>query len=326
MSSSGAIERVLARGSFCHVATSTALGPHVTPMVYAFTDGRLWVTTARGSVKAGVWRRDDRVAGLVQDEGTALSFTGRVRTFDALDPATWGRALREAPVLALAAARFTAKNARFFAGYAVDARHIPLAWTPPGRVFAELSIERAAIIEKGAVIRCLGAWPGAVPSHERFRSLRAGGDPFGRLPTEVTEAIGRRGDGVLAVEGHGGVVVVPAPWAISGAGLYATPQESVLALADLRTLAVPAALGIDHPSSWRAREMIGAMVRSTAQVHVVDRLVTGGRPASSVIAAARGKPSARLGLEAGSGAVVVALSPERIVWWRGWSSGTAVAP
>ena len=70
--------------------------------------------------------------------------------------------------------------------------------------------------------------------------------------------------------------------------------------------------------------MIGAMVRSTAQVHVVDRLVTGGRPASSVIAAARGEPSARLGLDAGSG-VVVALSPERIVWWRGWSSGTAVA-
>jgi hypothetical protein len=326
MSSSEAMERVLARGSFCHVATSTALGPHVTPMVYAFTDGRLWVTTARGSVKAGVWRRDDRVAGLVQDEGTALSFTGRVRTFDALDPATWARALREAPVLALAAARFTAKNARFFAGYAVDARHIPLAWTPPGRVFAELSIERAAIIEEGAVIRCLGAWPGAVPSHERFRALRAGGDPFGRLPTEVTEAIGRRGDGVLAVEGHGGVVVVPAPWATSGAGLYATPQESVLALANLRTPAVPAALGIDHLSSWRAREMIGAMVRSTAQVHVVDRLVTGGRSASSVIAAARGKPSTGLGLEAGSGAVVVALSPERIVWWRGWSSGTAVAP
>jgi len=322
VSSSGAIERVLERGSFCHVATSTALGPHVTPMVYAFTDGRLWVTTARGSVKAGVWRRDDRVAGLVLDEGTALSFTGRVRTFDALDPATWGRALREAPVLAIAAARFTAKNARFFAGYAVDARHIPLAWTPPGRVFAELSIERAAIIEKGEVIRCVGAWPGTVPTHERFRALHAGEDPFGRLPTEVTEAIGRGGDAVLAIEGHGGVVVVPAPWAISGAGLYSTPTESVLALADLRTPAAPAALGIDHPSSWRAREMIGVMVRSTAQVHVVDRLVTGGRSASSVIAAARGKPSP---LEAGSDAVVVALPPERIVWWRGWSSGTAVA-
>ena len=325
VSNSGAIERVLERGSFCHVAISTALGPHVTPMVYAFANGRLWVTTARRSVKAGVWRRDDRVAGLVQDEGTALSFTGRVRTFDALDPPTWGRALREAPVLALAAARFTAKNARFFAGYAVDARHIPLAWTPPGRVFAELLIERAAIIEDGAVVRCLGAWPGTVPSHDRFRARHAGEDPFGRLPTQVTDAIGRRGDGVLAVEGHGGVVVVPAPWAISGAGLYATPQESVLALADLRTPAAPAALGIDHSSSWRASEMIGAMVRSTAQVHVVDRLVTGRRAASSVIVGARGESSARPGLDAGSGAVVVALSPERIVWWRGWSSGTAVA-
>ena len=320
-------ERVFARGSFCHVATSTALGPHVTPMVYAFTGGRLWVTTARGSVKAGVWRRDDRVAGLVQDEGTALSFTGRVRTFDALDPATWGRALREAPLLALAAARFTAKNARFFAGYAVDARHIPLAWTPPGRVFAELSIERAAIIEDGVVVRSQGAWPGTVKSLERFRAVRAGDDPFGRLPLDLAEALGRRGDAVLAIEGHGGVVVVPAPWTISGAALYAAPSASVLALADVRTSVARAALGIDRPSSWRAREMIGAMVRSSAQVVVADRLVSGARSAFSVIAEAGAKPAGlrRPALDAEPGAALVVLSPERIVWWRGWSSGTAVA-
>lgn len=328
---SSELERVLARGSFCHVATSTALGPHVTPMVYAFTGGRLWVTTARGSVKAGAWRRDDRVAGLVQDGGTALSFTGRVRTFDALDPSTWVRSLREGPTLALATARFTTKNARFFAGYAVDARHVPLAWTPPGRVFAELSIERAALIEDGAVIRSRGAWPGTVPSLERFRAVRAGDDPLHRLPPDVAEALGRRGNAVLAVEGHGGVVVVPAPWTISGAALYAAPSASVLALADLRAPVARAALGIDRPSSWRAREMIGAMVRSTAQVYVVDRLVTGARSASLVIAAARAEPSAEprsrrdARPDAEQGAALVGLSPDRVVWWRGWSSGTVIA-
>jgi hypothetical protein len=317
------LERVLERGSFCHVATSTTRGPHVTPMVYTFTGGRVWVTTARGSVKAGAWRHDDRVAGLVQDGATALSFTGRVRTFDALDPATWGRSLREGPTLAVAAARFALKNARFFAGYAVDARHVPLAWTPPGRVFAELSIERAALIEGGAVVRSVGAWPDTVASLDRFRAVRAGDDPLGRLPGVIADALGRRGDGVLAVEGHEGVVVVPAWWTISGSELYAASSVSVLALAGLREPVARAALGVERPSSWRAREMIGAMARCTAQVYVVDRLVSGARSASSVIAEARGSSATASG--AATGAALVALSPERVVWWRGWSSGTVMA-
>lgn len=317
------LERVLERGSFCHVATSTTRGPHVTPMVYAFTGGRVWVTTARGSVKAGAWRHDDRVAGLVQDGARAVSFTGRVRTFDALDPETWGRSLREGPTLAVAAARFTMKNARFFAGYAVDARHVPLAWTPPGRVFAELSIERAALIDGDAVVRSLGAWPARLASLERFRVVRPGDDPLGRLPGDIADALGRRGKGVLAVEGHEGVVVVPAPWTISGSELYAAPSVSALALADLRDPVAPAALGIERPSSWRAREMIGAMVRCTARVYTVDRLISGSRSAASVIAEARGSSVGASPTETGD--ALVGLSPGRVVWWRGWSSGTVMA-
>ena len=72
-----------------------------------------------------------------------------------LDPESWGRSFRESPAIALAAARYTRKNARFFAGYAVDANHVPLAWTPPGRVFAELRIERSAMIEGD---RIASAW------------------------------------------------------------------------------------------------------------------------------------------------------------------------
>jgi hypothetical protein len=211
------------------------------------------------------------------------------------------------------------KNARFFAGYAVDARHVPLAWTPPGRVFAELSIERAVLMVDGAVVRSQGMWPGTVPSLDRFRAIRVGDDPFGRLPPDLAEAFGRRGEGVLAVEGGGGVVVVPAPWTIFGARLYAAPTASILELADLREPIARATLGIDRTSSWRAREMIGAMVRSTAQVFVIDRLAGGTRSASSVITAARGTSDVR------RGDALVALEPQRMVWWRGWSSGTVIA-
>jgi hypothetical protein len=69
--------------------------------------------------------------------------------------------------------------------------------------------------------------------------------------------------------------------------------------------------------------MIGAMARCTAQVYVVDRLISGARSASSVIAEARGSSATASG--AATGAALVALSPERVVWWRGWSSGTVMA-
>jgi hypothetical protein len=189
-------------------------------------------------------------------------------------------------------------------------------------VFAELSIERAALIRDGSVVRSLGAWPGTAPSLDRFRAVHASEDPLRRLPADIGEALGRRGNGVLAVEGGEGVVVLPTYWAISGSELYAAPSVSVLALAGLREPVVPAALGLERPSSWRAREMIGAMVRSTARVYTVDRLASGARSAASIITQARGASATS---RAETGAALLAISPERVVWWRGWSSGTVMA-
>ena len=54
---------VLERGTICHLAARTAHGPHLTPVVFAYQRGRLWVTTSRNSVKARAWRRDPSVAG-----------------------------------------------------------------------------------------------------------------------------------------------------------------------------------------------------------------------------------------------------------------------
>src|SRR6266545_4823840 len=116
-------ERILERGAFCSIAAETRRGPHLTPLVFAWSDGRVWLTTSCGSVKAWAWR--------------AVTFTGRAAAYDVLDPSTWIRTAVRMPAVTAASVRFTAKNARFFAGYAVDARRVPLAWTPPGRVFVE---------------------------------------------------------------------------------------------------------------------------------------------------------------------------------------------
>jgi nitroimidazol reductase NimA-like FMN-containing flavoprotein (pyridoxamine 5'-phosphate oxidase superfamily) len=307
------VAEVLERGSLCYVATATRRGPHVTPMVFAVSGHRLWVTTARGSVKARAWRDDPAVAGLVRWKDVAVAFTGRVRTFDLLETASWGRDLVEAPALALASARFTRKNARFFAGYAVDAHHVPLSWTPPGRVFTAIELERTATLRGGVVAEAVGGWSRGFAPAERFRARRSGPPPLDGLPPEVAQALGASGAGALAVHGAGGVVVLPCAWVVDGAGLYAALPERALELADLGGPTAPVALAIDRASWWRARSMIGGMVRGQGEAVATDRLVSGGRSADRIVEAAGMDPA---------GAAIVRLRPERLVWWRGWSSGT----
>ncbi|MDQ5832302.1 MAG: pyridoxamine 5'-phosphate oxidase family protein [Actinomycetota bacterium] len=310
------VRRLLERGAFCHVAAVTPAGPHVTPMVFAEAGGRVWVTTSRGSVKARAWRSDHRVAGMVRAGGDAVMFTGTATMHDALDPDSWGRSLRNGPLLALAAVRFTRKNTRFFAGYAVDASRVPLAWTPPGRVFVELTIDRTALIDDASRQRTWGEWPVGAASLERFRALRTGPAPLAALPSDVREALGEEGNGVLAVEGSDGPVSLPVSWVVDGAALYSVLSAETFALAGVTTSKPPAALGIDHPSSWRARHMVGAMARGDAEIYELGALTSGERSAREI--------ARKAGLD-DPGAVLVRLRPRRYVWWRGWTSGTVEA-
>jgi nitroimidazol reductase NimA-like FMN-containing flavoprotein (pyridoxamine 5'-phosphate oxidase superfamily) len=311
---------VLERGVFCSLAASTPLGPHATPMVFAVAGNRVWVTTSRGSVKAHAIRRDARVAGLVRAGRDAVVFSATATTHDLLDASSWRRSLSRGALVSLAAARFTRKNARFFAGYAVDAHRVPLAWMPPGRVFVELAIERGALLEGDRDPRVVwGDWGDAIggaPSAERFRATRVGEDPLARLPADVRAALGDRGRGALALEGAEGPLVVPAEWVVSGAGLYAVAPGETIALAATGSATPRAALVIDRPSSWRARSMLGVMVRGVAEVHVTTRLTSGERSARAVASEA--------GLDVDVPAIV-RIRPKRFVWWRGWRSGTVMA-
>ena len=306
------VRRILEEGAFCHVASLTPIGPHVTPMVFASAAGRVWVTTSRGSVKARAWRRDPRVAGLVRSGDRAAVFTGIVTTYDLLDTDTWGRSLSQGPVLALAGVRFTQKNARFFAGYAVDAHHVPLTWTPPGRVFAEIRLERTAILESGRVASAWGNWGDTLQGVERFRASNIGASPLAGLPQRIRDGLGSSGDGALALGTDEGPVVLPVRWAIDGGGAYAAAPSETLALA-APSRAPAVALQVDLPSSWRARAMMGAMIRGHGQVGVVSAVASGGGSATRIARLAGVEPS---------DAALVGIRPATVVWWRGWSSGT----
>ncbi len=307
------VDAVLDHGSLAYLAVGTRAGPHVTPLVYAMLASRMWVTTARRTVKGGIWRIRPRVAGLVRAGDHSVSFVGNVRLHDLLDPATWLASALELPTLTAAAAAFTKRNARFFGGYAVDARRVPLSWTPPGRVFAELSIEAAAVIEDwGAPPATWGVMGEAVHSHGSFRPGRAARSPLQLVPDEVSEGIERGGHAALAIEGGDGPVVLPALFVEDGGVLYAAADARSLALAEAGPDA-PVGLTVDHASRWRAADMTGVLVRGAGSIHVLSRLRSGRRSAERLVERAGALPD---------GMALVRIRPRRLVWWKGWTSDT----
>jgi hypothetical protein len=212
--------------------------------------------------------------------------------------------------IARATATFSRKNARFFAGYAFDAHQVPFAWTPPGRVFVGIDLDRTALVDAEGVQEGRGRWGGQTESHRTFRRTKAA-DPFARLPQGVRDGVDREGDGALAVMGERGPVVVPVRWRAEPDALYAALPAETLTLAGAAPVA-PAALTVDQPSAWRARDMVGALLQGEASFYVDGHVGSG---AKSVRDLARSlAPDAD---------ALVRIGLRRVVWWKGWSSGSA---
>ena len=308
-----AARSVLARGVLCHVAAPDPSGPHLTPVVFAVEGGRVWGTTGRGTTKARRWRRDGRAGGLVRSADQWVTFRGPVTMYDLLDPSTWGRSLRRIREVTAASARFTVKNARFFAGYARDAARVPLAWTPPARVLFSVDLEAGVVGEGDRVIERWGTWGRRLEAVPAYRSSSAP-IPEGDLPDGVRSLLTESGRGTLAVEGRRGPVVIPARWMRSDGTFLAVLPRRVL------TLAAPpdrgrAALVVEHASGWRAARMRGLLVRGEAVTYLPGDLRTGRR---SLEAATRDL--------AVPDPAVVRLRAETVVWWQGWASGTVGRP
>jgi hypothetical protein len=317
---------VLERGVLCYLAVRSEGLPHLTPVVYALDGGRVWVTSSRGSVKARAWRRDPYVAGLVRARGFAVTFMGQVRTYDALDPLSWPAAAVAGPRLVRAGTRFTLKNARFFAGYAADAARIPLAWTPPGRVFAGIEPAAGVIFEVGSgeAVDSWGDWwtddgaGGGATYRSTFAPLSRKRAIDLRVPRSVRAAVGPRGQGALDLDSRGvrSPGVLPIEWRrLGGEGSYeAALPRNVVELA-AGSAHPRAALTIDRASTWRAADMAGMLLQGTADLFALPETIRGRRALVRRLAAL-GHPSSH---------VLVRLRPNRVVWWQGWTSGTVRA-
>ena len=311
---------VLEEGRFCYLAAVTDHGPHVTPFVFVSHGDAVWATTARGTAKARAWKTDSSAAGLVLHRGMAVAFRGRVIPFDMLDAATWSTAIRRAPELMQAAARYSLKNARYFAGYARDVRSLPLSWTPPARLMVSVELDAGVVLdlEAGTTEEQWGRWGNRTRSRATFRSGRGSDLPGKGVFGEVRQALGASGRGVVGLQTSTGPVVLPVAWirSASEGAYYGVLPRAFLALAGAGP-SDPASLVMDRASPWRAARMRGVLVQGNAEVYV-PRLVRSGRDAL-LARAARAGPLP-------SDPAVLRLRPERAMWWKGWSSGTVRRP
>jgi hypothetical protein len=287
-------------------------------VVFVFDGGRVWLTTARGSVKARAWKRDPAVAGMVRLGDVAVTFRGRVRTYDALDPSTWLAAVASTPSLARATARFTLKNARFFAGYAVDARRVPLAWTPPGRVFVGVQLTAGWVLSAdGTRTHRWGEWSlGAAGLRSFHAGPRHRGVDLG-VPAAVRAATTRGTDGVVAFDTEALTVLPARVRRVAAEGAYdAAIPSDVFELSGFEGRG-RAALTMDRASRWRAADMRGMLLRGTAQAYVPSTVHRGSTELQSRIVHLVARDD---------DAALVRLRPASVVWWEGWTSGTVRRP
>jgi hypothetical protein len=221
-----------------------------------------------------------------------------------------------APRLARAGAKFSLKNARFFAGYAVDAGKVPLSWSPPGRVFAAVHPTSGWILAgpDGPTGEAWGEWSNGVEFRAQFRPLPPSRPVDLGVPTTVRREVGDMGEGALALATASGVTVLPMEWRrdLSDGVYHAVLPSRSLALAGAHKDA-RAALTVDRTSAWRAADMVGLLLQGDAQLFSPE-------------AATRGRSALRKELgSADHGSALVRLRPDRVVWWRGWESGTVIA-
>jgi hypothetical protein len=150
-------------------------------------------------------------------------------------------------------------------------------------------------------------------SHGTFRRSSTGGDPLGVLPDDVVSQIGREGSGALAVAGERGPTVLPIRWRAEANTLYAALPAQTLAIAAADPDAT-VALTVDSPSAWRARDMVGAMFQGVAESFVEGSVGSGAKTMRAILQDLA--PSAD---------ALVRITPRRVVWWKGWTSGSTNA-
>jgi Pyridoxamine 5'-phosphate oxidase len=235
------VASVLREARQLYVGLESKQGPHVTPELYAYSDGRLWIAVATSTLKSRVLATGSVVAGAIVGRGATVSLDGRVEVFDPRRPRDLVRA-GAGPHVVRALASFGVRNGTDLIGFARDTlTGKAQAGIPNLRVVMAIEPTRLAMVENDRVTWQRG-WPTA-PSDATADEVPAGGEP--------------------AVVAFDGPLVAPARWFADNQRLFVSPD--LLAL-----MQVPAQTGVavvvdDYNEPGPAAKQ-GVLVRGTGAV------------------------------------------------------------
>jgi hypothetical protein len=163
------VARLLACAPFAYLAIETSSGPHVTPLLFAFTHDRLWFGIGRGTLKARVLAKRPGVAVVVPGESSSVAIRGEATLVDRLPPAS---ELARAP---FALPAFAARNTLEMAAFARDV----VQRGAPARPLAPVSVSVGAVeLMDGWPASAVLGWmapggPVALPARWRSETERA---------------------------------------------------------------------------------------------------------------------------------------------------------
>jgi Pyridoxamine 5'-phosphate oxidase len=157
-------ERVLSalqEGRQAHLAVSTKGGPHVTPELYAYSGGALWLAVASSTLKAKVLRDRQMAGAVVSVGGRSVVMAGTAAVLDPRRPTQWASIVSALPDTGKALARYTVRNAPDLVAFVADAAVGRLGWrVPPLRLVLRFDPSRIALIEDDAIVEGWGGWSG----------------------------------------------------------------------------------------------------------------------------------------------------------------------
>lgn len=174
------VAAVLSGAPFAYLAVETSGGPHVTPLLFAFTPDRLWFGIARRTLKARMIRRRADVAVVIPGQQASVAVRGRATLLDHPSPTEFARAPFALPV-------FAGRNALEMAAFLRDiarTRTAPAPLTP-----VSVRIDRLDVLDGWSAEAVLG-WmtdegPLALPAHWDAQRSRA------RVPAGPLKEAGR---------------------------------------------------------------------------------------------------------------------------------------
>jgi hypothetical protein len=234
---------IAGRAPLAHLAVETAGEPHVTPVLFASTPGRLWFAIARRTLKARMLRKHPRLGVLIDGGPAAIVISGEA---ELLDPARPGTSHALAPLGLLS---YGMRNTGELLGFARDALRERLRPAAHNLVLVSVQPDTTAVFHRPAPQRATAGAPRA----------RA----FAGVPDELVSLAHRPGPVVLGWMTPDGPVALPATWDPGRSSAHISASALAHAGGDGEGTAC---LCFDVTRGWGPNAKAGLLLRGPARI------------------------------------------------------------